>query len=114
MSSLAAQSDWIADAELRRDIGIEHAAAGANMAVEGWTDKAYQLLQDFLRVQQGVPFLAEFFVGWAKSRIEAPHDPRAWGKPVQRAARAGLIERVGYAKANSSNRSPKALWRART
>jgi hypothetical protein len=113
MSTDISQADWVREAESRRDIGIANAAAGADGARELWCQEAYELLTKFLVEQGGEPFLAEVFVRWATERIEAPHDPRAWGKPIQEASRRHLIERIGYAPANSSNRSPKALWRKR-
>jgi len=62
-----------------------------------------------------VPFLAEQFVEYATKRygLLPPPDGRAWGGPVRRAALAGKIRKVGYAPANTSNRSPKALWQER-
>jgi hypothetical protein len=79
-----------------------------------WHRAADKLLDEYLvatRCQEN--FLAEQFVAWAASRIEAPPDPRAWGPVIQRAAHKKKIIRVGYAPATTSNGSPKCLWRAR-
>lgn len=107
------QDDWIAregEGARRRDVGIDRAVARANRVSESWSDRAYWLLEQYAR-RAAQPFLAESFVGYAKGLIEAPPDGRAWGGIVRRAALAGVIVRVGYAPAETSNHSPKCLWR---
>ncbi len=47
----------------------------------------------------------------AEPVIGVPHDSRAWGAVMRRAARARLIEKIGYAPAASSHGSPKPLWK---
>lgn len=110
MNADTQQGDWVTEAERRRDIGIERASAHAEDESPGWNDRAYRLLLEYILIKRGASFLAEEFRLWAESRIEAPPDPRTWGKPIQAAAYKHLITRVGFAKANTSNRSPKALW----
>jgi hypothetical protein len=103
--------DWIREAELRKVIGLANAQAGADAAHARWCQAAYELLCEYVRTTR-LPFLAEDYVRWARDRLESPHDPRAWGVPVQRGAREGLILKCGYAPSNSSNRGIKPLWRS--
>lgn len=104
-----AQPDLFERATLRRDLGIERAEAHADRVHADWTAEAFRALGEFLGYRL-TPFLAEEFVTWAETRVPPPPDPRAWGGPIRRAARAGLIRRIGYAPAASSNPSPKCLW----
>jgi hypothetical protein len=110
------QADWITEergnAELRRDLGIDRATSHAEHDSDGWNDRADRALFSFLIEQCGVPFLAEQFVDYALKRygMQPPPDARAWGGPVRRAALARRIVKVGYAPANTSNRSPKVVW----
>lgn len=102
-----------ADAALRRDDGIERVSMKADLLQEGWTDRAYAALTIFC-AKAKEPFIAEDVREWAEGLglISAPHDSRAWGQVIQRAARSDLIRKIGYAPAKSSNLSPKVLWEA--
>jgi hypothetical protein len=96
-------------AETRRDLGIERAGEHADRVDDGWTDRAADEIAAFARAK-GKPFVIEEVRPEAETRIGAPPDERAWGAAARKAARAGAIEKVGYAPTNSSNRSPKTLW----
>lgn len=99
-------------AEIRRDAGIAAAKSHAEADAPGWTQAALDALEVYAAV---VPeFLAEDFEHWAigKAGIPKPADGRAWGSVMRVAANRGLIRRVGYAPARSSNMSPKCLWSA--
>ena len=65
----------------------------------GWPERALEALLAAGRR------LGRFTVEDARelAGLEAPTDRRAWGAVVNRAARRGLIRRVGYAPARSSN-----------
>lgn len=106
------QADINFEACERRDAAI---AQGMETAGETWMSKASALLQMFVTLRGKDTFMAEDFVEWMKRNYPAipPPDPRAFGGVIQKAAREGLIERVGYAPANSSNRSPKCVWRVK-
>jgi hypothetical protein len=97
----------------RRDSGIARAVEHADREEPDWYSNAFRLLQRFLERHEG-DFLAEDVVAWADGRIVHPPDARAWGGVIRRAAIAGLIRKNGYAPANTSNRSPKCLWRSTT
>jgi hypothetical protein len=97
----------------RRDIGIDRASSHAERVSPDWNATADAALRYYLAIIHGRSFLAEEFVAWARVRpnLDMPPDGRAWGSVVRRAALAKRIEKVGYAPANTSNRSPKCLWR---
>lgn len=113
-----AQYDWLATsakaaakAVKRRDKGIARAARHADAVVKDWQEKALDRLRLFIDEREGAPFLAEEFVRWARFKVPAPPDKRAFGSVIQRAVKSGWIVKEGYAPASSSNQSPKCLWR---
>lgn len=103
----------ITDPAARRDDGIERVAMKADLLDEGWTDRAYAALTIYCAKAKD-PFITEDVRAWAEGLglISAPHDSRAWGAVMQKASRKGLVTKVGYAPAKSSNLSPKVLWAA--
>ena len=104
----------ITDPAARRDDGIERVSMKADLLDEGWTDRAYGVLMLFRMKQRALPFIAEEVREWGEANglINAPHDSRAWGHVLRKAAREGRIVKVGYKPAKSSNLSPKVLWRS--
>ncbi len=95
-----------------RDMGIEKAVLHAEQQEPQWADKAFDLLKQFLNGQHN-PFMAEDLRSYA-ALIDFPLPPcaRAWGGVMARAAKAGLIERIGIQqvrnkKAHCANAS---LW----
>lgn len=98
-------------AETKRDAGIERAADHAERETPGWIEQASQFLRGYARTH--VDFLAEDVVAAALFQIPPPPDGRAWGAVFRQAAREGVIHKVGYAPAKTSNLSPKVLWESR-
>lgn len=99
-------------ATIRREVGMDRVAAKAQRVQPGWMDHAYVLLQRFAAEQRS-PFLGEAFRAWAYARgLTRPHDERAFGPLMTRAAKARVIVRAGFAPSASSNGSPKPLWQA--
>lgn len=98
-----------------RDEGIDRAVAHADQVLPRWADKAYEALCCFLEVTLKTDqFNSEPVIEYAYSiGVPKPPDGRAWGGVFMRAARAGLIVKVGY----GPTRNPKhhkdisALWR---
>lgn len=96
----------------RRDVGMARAIDHADREQPGWKDDALEFLEDFAR-RNSKPFLAEDVVSqWRLLGNPSPPDGRAWGGVIRSAASQGTICKVGYAPANTSNRSPKCLWAA--
>lgn len=44
--------------------------------------------------------------------VRRPHDPRAWGSAFWRAARDGIIRRIGYAQSPLRDHAPTILWQS--
>ena len=80
-----------------RDKGIAKAERHANQVHERWSDKAYEYLQTFLSMYSG-EFLTEEFRAWTIGKMPQPPHGRAFGGVVQRAAKAGLIVKLGIAQ----------------
>jgi hypothetical protein len=87
--------------------GMRAAEEAANNDQPGWSERA---LDELLEVGRN---LGRFTIEQLReaSTLESPTDERAWGGVIQRASRAGLIARCGFAPAKSSNGSPKPVWR---
>lgn len=88
-------------------IGMDRVAASAGT---DWNISADTFLCKFARVTER--FLAEDLVQASRGVVNDPHDRRAWGPVFNRAKRAGQIIPDGYARARTSNTSPKIRWRA--
>ena len=98
----------------RRDEGIAHAVGRALRQNTLWMDVCVSRLEEFVRARPGDSFLAEEYMEWlrhASPDLLDGIDLRAFGGVIREAAKQGLIVRIGYAPANTSNRSPKCLWR---
>lgn len=95
-------------ARARRDDGI---GRSADHAGDRWKRLAHGFVLEYLVSHRG-PFLTENLREFAEIRgLEPPPDKRAWGSVMRFAASEGLIVKVGYAPACSSNLSPKVQWR---
>jgi len=78
-------------------------------AGEQWGDEALDCVLDYSE-SVDTPFLTEDVREAFSDRLIEPHDGRAWGHVMRRAARLGAIRKAGYASARSSNGTPKVLW----
>lgn len=103
----------VIQARTERDAGINRATDHAEAINPGWNEMAYNLLKRFLSVHHG-PFMAEELRSYA-AQIDFPLPPhaRAWGGIMARAAKSGIIERVGLGpvsnvKAHCANAT---IWR---
>lgn len=103
-------------AEQGAERAMAHADRVASTPPLAWRDEAYGILVSFISFKRlvGSDFMAEDVREYAeRGGLSAPPDGRAWGGIVQRALRAKLIERVGYAPMKSRNchANPKTVWR---
>jgi hypothetical protein len=97
-----------------RDMGMAQAIGHAESVDPNWPESAHQALIRFIGSHRG-EFMAEQVREFAaKTGLSQPPHLRAWGSVFLRAARAGLIRRVGFGqvtnpKAHCAN---AAVWRA--
>ena len=91
------------DARAARDAGILQAAEHAEEVCTGWGDKAYEALRVFAEgTRKGQPFTSEQVrSSIAAAFVPKPPHARAWGSVFQRAARNGLIQKVGVAQSEA-------------
>jgi hypothetical protein len=88
--------------------GMEAVASKANRFNIGWTNTAFLFLVNY--AESNDVFLAEDVVKASKNEVPEPHDNRAWGAIFHKAAKAGLINKIGFKPAKTSHGSPKPLW----
>lgn len=101
-------------AERRRASGMARADDHAASDDQNWRVDAQSAVQMFCAAHEGEQFLGEDVRTWAEDLelVTPPTEARAWGSVLRRAAADGLIRKVGYGPAKSSNLSPKTLWAA--
>ena len=98
-------------ATLRAERGIQESADHADAIEEGWCFQALAMLTAFA-AEHAEPFLIEEVRQYAAAHnLPPPPSDKAWGRVARMALSRKRIEKAGYAKAASSNGSPKNLWR---
>lgn len=102
----------IFQARQARDKGMKRAVDHANRANVDWGDKVYALLKDFVRRYSG-PFLFEDFRNSIAGLVPEPPHKRAYGSVAAKAARLGLITRVGYSQVKNvkAHCAMSTVWR---
>jgi hypothetical protein len=97
-----------------RDAGMQQAITHADDVNDAWSDKAYYYLTMFVRYHQE-PFMAEDFRAYCeKYKLPQPPHLRAYGGIIARAAKSGLIQRVGFRNLSNAKAhcTPAAVWEA--
>ena len=98
-------------ARQRAGRGIESSARHSDDVRPNWTSVGVQYVRAYARHHD--LFMAEHVREFAEGqRFPKAPDARAWGKIMRQAARDKIIISHGFAPSNSSNRSPKVLWRS--
>lgn len=120
MSRGGFQIDWLSAPETRRqsraarDAGMLASVNHADRVERSWSTNAYALLKEYCKTHP--TFMGEDVRHWAHGdrMLPTPPDSRAWGSLFNRAAREGIIVRVGYAPQRDpkAHRAPKSVWRA--
>ena len=97
-------------AELR-DKGIKKASDNANNTHDKWSDKAYDFLLKYIKYQN--QFMTEDVRVASEKAIPKPPSNRAWGSVILKAAKSGLINRVGFANVKNAkaHKTPASVWR---
>jgi hypothetical protein len=93
---------------------IKQAQDHADRQRSGWSEKAYDILENYLQWYVEKPFRAEDFIKFAESNgLEKPAKGQAYGGTFQRAANNKLITSCYYIA--SSNKQahgrPTRVWR---
>jgi len=93
-----------------RDRGMQQAVEHADKTSTGWSDVAYAFLVEYLATHR--EFMTEDARLASHGIVPEPPSKRAWGSVIIRAAKSGLIKRIGFrnvknAKAHST---PAAVW----
>ncbi len=99
--------------EERRDQGIARAVghADAEQSCPKWSIQAEAYAEMMIGRRGYKPFLMEEIVAAAKrDGVPSPPDGRAWGHIIVALAKRGVVRKMGYASAATSNCSPKVLW----
>jgi hypothetical protein len=97
-----------------RDGGIKVAVDHADQKHEDWSDRAYEVLKNYVKSHMG-SFLCEHVREYAAHNSDLPEPPtsRAWGGVFLRAARTEKIIRcIGTAKVNNpkAHKANASLW----
>lgn len=99
-----------------RNAGMQEALSHAVAVQEDWAEQAYNALQVFIGTRGRKTFMAEDVRAHAYDVLAVPYPPheRAWGAIIAKAARQGLIKRVGIAPVEtaSSHMANASVWRA--
>lgn len=103
-------TDFETGAQLR-DMGIDRAVTHANEATPSWSDQAFDFLTRY--ITDASEFMAEDVRLAAKGIVPEPPSLRAWGSVMMKAAKSGLIKRVGYRSVSNplAHATPAAIWK---
>ena len=103
-------------ATVRADQGIERAVKRTEKIRPEWCAEAARMLgmgACLLELEKCDKFTIERLRARVAGAVATPADGRSWGGATRAAMRAGYIERVEgeFARAASSNNSPKQIYR---
>lgn len=103
-----------ASARRRAEDGMKRATDHAEADHKGWKEEALRFLRRYCETH--VDFLTEDLIDAARGIV--PASPcegggKAWGSVITTAKREGIIEKIGYRPARTSNLSPKPVWASR-
>lgn len=98
-----------------RNSGINRAVEHADVTHDDWSTQAYSLFETYVRyISFQETFQIEDFRDWARGRrLPEPPSKRAFGFIPLKAARAGLIEKHGYAQVSNpkAHMANATVWR---
>jgi hypothetical protein len=83
-------------AKVVKQAAIEQAVGAADRAAPGWSEQAFGWIGHYAQRRAGVRLTGFDLVRLSiEERVQQPENPKAWGGPIQRAARAGYLVKVG-------------------
>jgi hypothetical protein len=104
-------------AEMFRDDGIKRAVDHADKVHESWSDKAFDLLKDYVGViGTDSECTSEMVRHYAEANgLPHPPDKRAWGAVMLKAARANILLKKGWTTATDPkvHCNPVSLWKVK-
>lgn len=95
-----------------KEIGMQRASDKAEKENPGWNEAAYEMLKQFLEIRFH-PFLMEDFRAYAEpSGLPSPPTGRAYGSVAVKAAKNGLMRRIGYTQVTNpiAHRANASVW----
>jgi hypothetical protein len=99
-------------AKRQAQAGIDQAVAAADRNIEGWSDTAYAFIEFYCAQNKGKRCIGHDIVQASIEKgVIQPPNSKAWGSPIQQAARAGLLKRIGYDEDPNRHNNPVPLWR---
>lgn len=101
----------MAQALKARDEGIASSANHAETDAPGWSDRAYKTIRLMASFTTTEWTMEQARAACYACGLDKPAEERAFGAVTQRLIRDRIIEPVGFAKAASSNGSPKRTYR---
>lgn len=105
------QQDPARQARRAAQDGIDQAVAAAERSAPGWSTEAFAFIRKFAEQQRGKRYIGhEIVQASIAAGVAQPQNEKAWGGPIQRAARAKVITRVGYAEDPNRHGNPVPLW----
>lgn len=93
-----------------RDEGIQQALTHADETAERWSEIAFDFLKRYML--DNPVFMAENVREAATGIVPEPPSKRAWGGILVRAAKEGLISRMGFRNVKNARAhcTPATLW----
>lgn len=93
--------------------GMARSAENADQRVPNWTDRAYDMLVAYTKVQPRFP-VEELRVWSYDEGLPLPPSDSAWGTVIKRASADGVVRFVGFtpSKNPAQHRKPIKLWAA--
>lgn len=106
------QTDLFSGSHLR-DVGIEIAVSNAESKIPDWKNITWELFKEFLQTIDE-PFMMESFRSFLamKEDYEFPPVNMAFGFIPLKAAKEGLIKKIGYGKVTNvkAHATPASVW----
>ena len=93
-----------------KENGIKKSYEAAERQVSNWGSLAHNFLVKYIKTHS--EFMIEEVRAASAKEIPQPLSARSWGMVVLKAAKEGLIYKVGYSKTKSrkSHNTPATLW----
>lgn len=94
-----------------RDQGMAKSLGHAESVEPGWGDIAYSIMERYLSKCHGAKITSYHFIRWYEGTVyPQPPTPKAFGPIFTKAARNGLIRKVGYQPHPLRHNSPTVTW----